>query len=382
MPIGQRRERDWWRSQLATRLGVPFTDGNRVDLLCNGREIFPAMLSAIRQAESNVDLLSFAWRRGEIADEFARVLAQRARAGVTVRVVLDGFGAEDADRASLSRMEEAGVHLRLFRRSPRWRFWELNHRCHRRVLVCDGRVGFTGGVGIAEEWTGDGRTTGSWRDTHVRIRGPAVAGLHGAFFDTWSEVAALDGGTATPQHACEGDTPVQVIRGSGAVSHNDVADLFRLLFRLAGRRLRISTAYFVPDEAFGDLLCDAARRGVAVDVLAPGPNVDKRVGRLAGEKEYASLLEAGGRIHHYEPSMFHAKTVTVDGQVAVVGTANLNARSMGLDQEVEAVVLDDEIVASLDRIFERDLRHSHLAEPPTGLRRVVSEATNLIDDAI
>ena len=376
------RDRDWWCRQLEARLGTPFTTGNRIELLRNGDEIFPAMLAAIRDSRHRVELLTFVWWGGDIVHEFARALAERARAGVTVRVVLDEFGAKSADDDLLDDMRAAGVDLRLFRPRARWKVWEAGHRCHRRVLVCDGVVAFTGGVGIAEEWTGDARDEGEWRDTHARVEGPAVAGLRGAFHDTWDELATPDGPIDAPVQATAGDVPIQVIRGAGEVAQSDVATLFGVLFSLARRTIRLSTAYLVPDEAHGGLLCAAAQRGVQVDLVVPGPHVDKRVGQLAGEEEYAALLDAGVRIHSFQPSMLHAKVLTIDGEVGVVGTANLNARSMSLDQEIELVVADQRVVAELDRDLDADIARSRPAEPPTGLRRVVAEATDIIDDAV
>ena len=296
--------------------------------------------------------------------------------------MLDEFGAKSADEAVLDEMRQAGVDLRMFRSRRRWKVWETNHRSHRRSLVCDGTVALTGGFGIAEEWTGDARSPAEWRDTGIRVEGPAVTGLHGVFYDTWSTVGPIgcDGDGRLP--APVGSVPIQVIRGAGRVGQSDVARLLRFLFEQAQRSIRMSMAYLVPDEALGSTLRAAASRGVHVDLVVPGAHVDKRIGQLAGEKDYAELLDAGVAVHAYQPAMMHAKVLTIDGEVAVVGTANLNARSTSLDQELEAVIADPAITAQLDAHLDEDIRRSQPAQPPRGARRVLAELSGLVDGAL
>ncbi len=352
--------------------GVPATSGNCLELLRNGDEIFPAMLGAIEGADRSVDLLTFVYWSGEIALEFATALSLAARRGVRVRVLLDGVGARPIDQALIDRMTSAGADVRFFRPPDPRHPIQAMHRTHRKVMVCDEQVGFTGGVGIADEWLGDGRTKGAWRDTHIRITGPAVAGLRGAFIDNWIEAEptlfepAVD---LFPELQSDGDSLVQVIRGTAEPGWNPISMNVRSLVELAERRIRITTAYFVPDDDLQMRLIRAAERGVDVGLLLPGPEADKRFVQLAGEARYRPLLDAGVTISCYQPSMLHAKTMTVDGSVAVVGSANCNHRSTSLDEEVNLVVFDDEIAAALDDDFDADLEFSDELEPSRWGRR-------------
>jgi len=263
-------------------------------------------------------------------------------------------------------MEDGGVQVHWFRPLHRLRPNEVNHRTHRKVMVTDEAVGFTGGVGIADEWDGDARNEREWRDTHFRIRGPAVDGLRAAFLDNWAETDWTlyePGVDRFPEQPQPGGSVVQCVRGAAETGWSDVATLFRTLLQLAQHRIRITTAYFVPDEEMIDRLCRAVERGVEIEILLPGPHADKRFVQLAGEAEYGRLLDAGVRIWLYQRSMLHAKIMTVDQQIANVGSANLNARSGALDEEINIVALDPEIAAVLDRHFDDDLEISIRIEP-------------------
>jgi cardiolipin synthase len=340
-------------------IGIPATDGNRVDVLRNGDEIFPAMLEAIEDATTSIDFLTFIYWTGQIAEDFAGALARRAAAGVRVRVLLDGVGARLMDRTLVDRMRDAGAEVEWFRPPVQWRVWEVEHRTHRKVLVCDEEVGFTGGVGIAEEWCGDARHPGEWRDTHFRVRGPAVDGLRGAFITNWLETGrALFDEDEFADVEPAGDVCAQVVRGGAGVGWSDIAILLRALVQLATERLRITTAYFTPDKTFLRLLCEAAERGVHVQVLTPGPHADKRIVQLASEADYEALLDAGVEVWNYQPSMLHAKVITVDRAVACVGSSNVNSRSMARDDEVSMTLFDPGLTALLDEHFDADLERS------------------------
>jgi cardiolipin synthase A/B len=349
------------RRALEGIIGVPATEGNGVEVLRNGNEIFPAMLESIAGATRTVDLLTFIYWRGEIGTRFANALAGRARAGVRVRVLLDAFGSLPIDRSLLALMDEAGVHVHWFRPLARVQVRKANHRTHRKVLVVDEEIGFTGGVGIADEWDGDARNEHEWRDTHFRIRGPAVDGLRAAFLDNWVETddvlfqPTVDRFPDQPQ---PGSTIIQSVRGASEIGSSDISTLFLALLQLARQRVRITTAYFVPDTELNERLFRAAERGVRVEILLPGPNADKRFVQLAGESSYARLLQSGVRIWHFQPSMLHAKIMTIDGVVANIGSANLNSRSTELDEEVNLVAFDPELVNVLDAQFDEDLARS------------------------
>jgi cardiolipin synthase len=349
-----------YRQPLEAALGIPFTEGNLVQPLRNGVEIFPSMLDAIESATDHIHLLTFIYWTGGIAQRMGEALSARARAGVRVRVLLDAFGAKSMSKELLSQMTEAGVDVRWFRPFARWKFWEVAHRTHRKILVCDGRVGFTGGVGIAEEWEGNARHPGEWRETHFRIEGPAVKGLQSAFLCNWFEACGETFSMANtpPPSLPQGRGAVQVVRSTAAIGWSDVAVLVRHLINETRRTLRITTAYFVPDEMTIAGFRRAAARGVEIQILMPGACMDHRVVQEAGEAAYEELMEAGIRIWRYQPTMLHAKIMIIDSRLACIGTANFNQRSMTKDDEVCLVVLDDELVATLHRHFEEDCGRS------------------------
>lgn len=340
---------------LEEALGIPFFHKNRLRILRNGVEIFPAMLRAIEAARVSIDFLTFVYWRGEIAERMADAFASRARAGVATRVLLDALGARSMSGDLRTKLQSSGVELAWFRPLSRWKFWQANHRTHRKVLVCDGQVAFTGGVGIAEEWQGDARHPGEWRDTHFQIEGPAVRGLRGAFLDNWLETrqSGFLGACVSDQPA-RGDVSIQVVRSSARVGWSDATSLFHTLVRLARSRIRITTAYFVPDTFDTSALIEAAGRGVEIEVLVPGPYVDARLSQLAGERFYGELVEAGVRIWQFQPTMLHAKVLTVDGTIAALGSPNFNQRSMRRDDEVALTVVDPRTVRELDAHFEHD----------------------------
>jgi cardiolipin synthase A/B len=368
------------RRTLETLTGIAFTEGNSLTVLRNGDRIFPAMLTAIEQAERSVDLMTYVYWKGSIAQRFADVLSAAARRGVRVRLLIDAVGGLQIERGLVNRMDEAGVHVEWFRKPWLNSPLKQNHRCHRKVLVVDEEIAFTGGVGIAEEWCGDARHEGEWRDTHVEVRGPAVDGLRAAFAQNWAETghALVEPHRRFPEHELvEGGSCVQVARGSATVGWNDMATVFRLMLESAEDRIRMMTAYFVPDECFQQLMLDAVARGVQVDIMLPGPHADKRVCQLASESIYSTLVEGGVRIWAFQPSMLHAKVLTVDGVASVVGSANMNRRSMHHDEEVVMSVLDAGITRRLEDDFDAELPRCVRIEPrrweDRPLRQKVSE---------
>ncbi len=341
------------------------------------------MLEAIGAARHTIDFLTFIYWNGEIATRFAKELSDRAAAGVRVRVLLDGWGAHPMDRSLIEAMEESGVAIRWFRPIARLKPGRLNHRTHRKVLVIDEQTAFTGGVGIADEWKGDARNEHEWRDTHFRIDGPAVDGLRAAFLADWAETDLDlfdDDVDRFPEQPQPGSAIVQCVRSAAGPGQSDVALLFRTLIQLATQRLRITTAYFVPDDDLTERLCSSADRGVQIEILLPGPHADKRFVQVAAESTYANLLDHGIRLFSFQPSMLHAKVITMDGTLASVGSANFNARSVSLDDEINLVVIDSTLVNQLDRQFETDLERSIELDPDRWekrplMQRVVERAT-------
>ncbi|MEU5366705.1 phospholipase D-like domain-containing protein [Streptomyces sp. NPDC005925] len=365
------------RRRLERLIGVAATEGNEVVPLRNGDEIFPAMLGVIRSARHTIDMMTFVYWRGQIARDFAAALADRARAGVRVRLLLDGIGAKEIERDLLDVMDAAGVQVAWFRK-PVWLSpFKQNHRCHRKALIVDEHTAFTGGVGIAEEWCGDARGPGEWRDTHVRVRGPAVDGIAAAFAQNWAEChdELFDDRDRFTEHRQAGSSVVQVVRGSASIGWQDMQTLIRVMLTSAEERFRLATAYFAPDTYFVDLLCQAAGRGVRVEILLPGPHTDQRACRIAGQQHYARLMEAGVHIRQYELTMMHAKIITVDSVAALIGSTNFNRRSMDHDEEVMLAVLDQDFTAALDHDYEADLKHSVGIDPDRWRRRAVLQRT-------
>jgi cardiolipin synthase len=350
-----------YRRVLEGVIGVPATEGNEIVVLRNGDEIFPAMLEAIRAAEHTIDMLTFVYWSGATGSEFADALSERAERGIRVRLLLDAWGALPMDKSVLEQMSSSGVRVRWFRPFRKLSPGKLNHRTHRKVMVVDEAVAFTGGVGIADEWRGDARSPQEWRDTHFRLRGPVVDGLRAAFLDNWVETdpELFDSDSDRfPEQAQPGAIVAQCVRGAAEVGYSDIRIVIQTLLQLAQQRVRIATAYFVPDDGLLDCLVEAAERGVEIDLLVPGPHIDKRFVLFAGERAFATLLDSGIRVWRFLPTMLHAKIMTVDGVIANVGSANFNARSTALDEEINVIVMDRGVVATIDAHFDEDLTRS------------------------
>ena len=348
------------RRTLEALTGIAFTEGNSLTVLRNGDRIFPAMLAAIDGAERSVDLMTYVYWKGDIATRFADALSAAAGRGVRVRLLIDAVGGLQIERSLVNRMDDAGVHVEWFRKPWLNSPLKQNHRCHRKVLIVDEEIAFTGGVGIAEEWTGDARDAGEWRDTHVEVRGPAVDGLRAAFAQNWAESGRelYDDNDVFPAASQTGSTVAQVVRGSASLGWDDLQSTFRVLLDSATERLSIATAYFAPDAFFLERLCAAAQRGVRVDLLLPGPHADKRACQLASEAAYDRLTSCGVRVWNFQPSMMHAKIMIVDGIAAAVGSSNFNRRSLDHDEEVVLVALDESVAGLLAADFDADLERS------------------------
>jgi cardiolipin synthase len=353
------------RQVLEVLLGVPFTEGNQVDVLRDGEQTFSALLAAIAGATRSIDLLWFAWRGSDIASEAAAALAERAGAGVRVRVLLDGYGARHAGSDDIRRMRHAGCEVLFYRPVPSVRPTVWNLRTHRRVLVCDETLALTGGTGIADSWTGDGHRPGHWRDTAFRVRGPAVAGLRAAFAGPWlqAQVHLGDSGPVSdadrfPRLGEAGTSAVQALRPSSGPGWNDAALAAAALLQTAHTRVRITTPYVRLPRWLRGLVSDTARRGVEVQLLVSGPHVDRPSVHLQGQRDYQALLDAGVQIWRYQPSLLHAKVLTVDGALSMVGTANFDIRSLALNEQVTLVLEDRSVTAELDAHFDEDLAAS------------------------
>jgi cardiolipin synthase A/B len=349
-------------AELEAYTSSPVVGGNRVDLLLNGEQIFPAMLEAVRSARRTITFAQYAYGQGPVANELALALAERCRAGVGVDVLLDGFGSLQIPREFVADLRRAGCWVVFFH--PLDRPGLLDHRNHRRILVIDGRVGFTGGAGVGRKWTGDGRRGDHWRDTDVRVEGPVVAGLQRVFAEDWGEAVGdvLAGPAYYPSDApARGSVAGQVIAGSPLAGRYETYAMFLLAIEAARRSIHITTPYFLPNPAITDALIRAVGRGVRVVVLTPGP-IDYNIVRRLSRAGFGRLLQAGVEIHEYRPALLHAKTLTVDGVWATVGSANMDNRSFAINAELNLVVYDSDFAERLDRVFADDLRYSEPVE--------------------
>jgi cardiolipin synthase len=340
---------------------APISWGDEAELLINGDRIFPAYLETIRGAQRTLCLTTYVYWRGDIARDVAEALCERARAGIEVNVIVDAVGGMQMESALIDAMTDAGVRVVRFRPPRIYAARRLANRTHRKLLVADGEVGLVGGVGIAEEWTGDAEDPDHWRDTHVRVRGPVVRGLFGAFAENWleatGEVLAGDGYLPDIERTDTGG-PMMVVRSSAGVGDTNVEALYYLAIAAARETLDLTAAYFVPRPAFTKALCDAAERGVRVRVLVPGEHIDKPLVRIAGRAAYDELVECGIEVWEYCPTMLHAKSMTVDGAWSSVGSVNFDNRSFQLNDEATLCVLDERFARRLTDQLERDLEVS------------------------
>jgi cardiolipin synthase len=349
---------------LEAHLGAPAVAGNRVELLLNGDQIFPALLGAIRSARTSIDYAQYFWADGTVSQEIADALAERARAGVRVNVLLDGVGTLHMPAEQVDTLRGSGCHVEWFRPLARFSVRRHNNRNHRRILVVDGRVGITGGSGVSDKWTGDGRRDDHWRDTDVRIEGPAVTWLQAAFVENWRVATGeLLGGReyVPPEHPPAGNVRVQVVRSSPAGGSYAAYTMVLLAFASARRSILMTNPYFVLDERMTDALEAAARRGVRVVALTPG-KIDHALVRSASRHDFGRLLKSGVQIFEYQAGLLHAKTLVVDGVWSSVGSTNLDNRSFTLNDELNLAVYDAGIAGQLEQVFERDLQHARRVE--------------------
>jgi cardiolipin synthase len=345
--------------------GAHVSTGNDLRVLFNGDEIFPELLQTIAEARRTLNLLTFVYWRGDIAVEVARAVSERARAGVRCNVLLDAFGAARMDEGLVQTMRDAGVRVEPFRPIKAYTITKADHRTHRKVIVADGGVGMIGGVGIASEWTGNAQDPDHWRDTHARVRGPVVRALQGAFLENWLEATGelLGGDDYLPHLDPIADgAPMQVVVSGPGVNHTNTEAMYFLAIASARHTIELTTAYFAPRPMFVEALRAAAARGVSVDVIVPGPHIDKQLVRSAGRAVYARLLDAGVSVHEYQPTMLHAKTLVIDGRWCSIGSANFDNRSFALNDEATLCVQSEDAAEQLATAFAADKERSERIE--------------------
>ncbi len=346
-----------FRRELGILLGPPIIDGNDVINLENGVEIFPAMLAAIRAARHSINFETYIYWSGEIGRAFAEALAERAAAGVDVHVLIDWVGSQKIEDSLLATMTSAGVRVERFHPLHWYHLGRMNNRTHRKLLVVDGRVGFTGGVGIADNWDGNAESPAHWRDSHYRLEGPAVAQMQAAFMDNWIKTTGmvLQGPEYFPELQPAGDAQAQVFTSSPSGGGDSMLLMYLLSITAAERSIDMAASYFVPDELALQALRAALERGVQVRIIVPGEHIDTEVVRKASRARWGELLEAGAEIYEYQPTMFHCKALIVDHLMVSVGSTNFDNRSFRLNDEANLNIYDGPFADRVTEVFEQDL---------------------------
>ncbi|HRO60297.1 MAG TPA: cardiolipin synthase [Burkholderiaceae bacterium] len=345
---------------LGALLGPPLVEGNQVEVLVNGDRIFPAMLEAIRGAKSTIGFETYIYWSGTIGREFADALIERAHDGVAVHVLLDWVGSAKMEEHLIDEMLAAGIEIERFHEPSGVTLSKLNNRTHRKLLIVDGAVGFTGGVGIADIWRGDAQDEDHWRDTHFRVTGPVVAQMQAVFMDNWIKATGrvLHGEAYFPALRPTGDHLAQMFSSSPTGGSESMHLMYLMAITAARHSIDLSSAYFVPDELTVQALVAAARRGVRIRIITPGPIIDAEIVRKASRAQWGSLLAAGVEIFEYQPTMYHCKVMIVDSLLVSVGSTNFDNRSFRLNDEANLNVLDSEFALRQVEIFEADLERS------------------------
>lgn len=349
-----------FRREMGVLLGPAIVPGNRIDALQNGDEIFPAMLAAIRGARHTITFETYIYWSGEMGDAFAEALIERAGAGVCVHVMLDWVGCDKISSELLARMKHGGVEVERYHPVRWYTLGRLNNRTHRKVLIVDGSVGFTGGVGIADQWTGHAQDGAHWRDMHFRVAGPVAAQMQVAFLDNWIKLTGhvLHGSSYFPDIEPRGSQRMQMFISSPDGGSDSMRLMYLTAITAAERRIDIEAAYFVPDRLMIRELISARERGVRIRVLVPGAHIDSKVVGIASKGEWGPLLERGVEIFIYRPTMLHCKMLIFDDYMTSVGSTNFDMRSFELNDEASLNVYDPEFARQMTDVFENDLRSS------------------------
>jgi cardiolipin synthase len=349
-----------FRRSMSVLLGPPILDGNRVQVLLNGGEIFPAMLQAIRGAQHSITFETYIYWSGDIGAAFAEALGERARAGVKVHVLLDWIGSVKMEERYLQSLRDAGADVERYHKPHWYHLARLNNRTHRKVLVVDGALGFTGGVGIADQWNGQAQDKDHWRDTHFRVEGPVVAQMQAVFMDNWIKATGrvLHGELYFPALLPQGEQPAQMFSSSPTGGSESMHLMYLMAITAAQESIVLSSSYFVPDSLAVDALVAARKRGVRVRIITPGPDIDAELVRRASRARWGPLLEAGVEMAEFQPTMFHCKVLVVDTLLVSVGSTNFDNRSFRLNDEANLNVLDPGFARRQVDVFDADWARS------------------------
>jgi cardiolipin synthase len=345
---------------VSVAFGPALLRGNRTRALVNGDQIFPAMLEAIRGARRTITFEMYIFAEGAIGEAFTAAFVERARAGVKIHFLYDALGSGKIDEKYLARLKEAGVEVAEYNPLRWYTLAQMNNRTHRKLMVVDGRIGFTGGAGIQDQWAGNAEDAGHWRDTHFRVEGPVVAQMQATFLENWISTtgAVLHGEAYFPQIETAGPQRAQVMLSSPGGGGESMQLLYLLSITAAVKSIHLANSYFVPDNVEVEALAAAAQRGARVRVIVPGPHMDNKIVRRASRAGWGRLLQAGVEIYEYQPTMYHVKSMVVDGLWTSVGSTNFDTRSFSTNDEANLNVLDAGFAAEQERIFQDDLKRS------------------------
>jgi cardiolipin synthase len=346
-----------FRREMSVMLGPAILRGNHVTALQNGNETFPAMLSAIASAQKSITFETFIYWSGEIGEKFSQALSERARVGVPVSVIIDWVGSSRMEQSLLDSMQAAGVQIHRYRPLHWYNLGRMNNRTHRKLLVIDGRIGFTGGVGIADQWAGDGGDPEHWRDIHFQIEGPVVAQLQSAFNDNWIKTTGhvLNGPGYFPVMNEKGEMEAHVFIASPSSGSESMHLMYLLAIAAAETTIDLAASYFVPDKLLIEALIAARSRGVRVRILLPGPHMDVLTVKIASKAQWGELLQAGAEIYEYQPTMLHTKLLVIDAQFVSVGSTNFDIRSIRLNDEASLNIYNNDFATQMTKVFEADL---------------------------
>ncbi len=345
-----------FRESMGSLLGPQFLNGNRVQELLNGEEIFPQMLQAIRAATNNINFENYIWETGEVGGKFKNALMDRAKAGVKVHCIVDGMGTLKMKKEEMREMKDVGIRFVAYGREHWYKIKPgINHRTHRKLLVVDGKIGFIGGVCLADKWMGNGMTADHWRDTHFRVEGPVVREMQGVFADNWLETTSevLHGPDYFPDLDEPGECAVQCFKSGPKNGEENARLAFLLAIAAAKKNIRIEHAYFVPDKLFVQELLAARQRGVNVEVIVPLKN-DSAIGRAAARSCWGDLLDAGVKFYQYAPALLHCKIMIIDDNFVTAGSVNFDNRSFRINDEANINVLGEPFAAAQIKVFNAD----------------------------
>jgi len=346
--------------EMGTLLGPAILPGNQVTALQNGDQIFPAMLKAIRAAQYTINFETYIYWSGRTGEEFAEALIERVRADVKIHLMLDWLGSQKMAPQLVERMQDAGVEIERYHALHWYSLGKLNNRTHRKVLIVDGRIGFTGGVGIADQWTGHAEDPDHWRDMHFRIEGPVIAQFQAAFLDNWIKTTGrvLNGDTYFPTLTPVAGIKMHMFMSSPAGGSESMRLMYLMAITAAQRSIDIEAAYFIPDALMSRELIRARERGVRIRLLLPDKHIDSETVRIASKRAWGSLLEQGVEIHMYEPTMLHCKMLIFDQYMVSVGSTNFDMRSFELNDEASLNIYDSAFAQRMTEVFEADLKAS------------------------